>query len=169
MTTQIQAAFKEQGTLRTVPMWLKSNGKKIKVNAILDDASNETFINENVLANILGIREIFQTIQIHVVNNTIETFQSMPGKVEIESVNGEFGKVIELKTCPHQVTGSYKVEDWSDTKKQWPRLLHCEFPKPARDCLVDLLKGMDNTELHYSMVDVHGSPGSPIARLGPLG
>ena len=91
-------AFKEQCSLRTVPVWLENNGKKIKVNATLDNASNETFINENV-ANILGIRETFQTGQVHVLNNTIETFQSMPAKVEIESVNGEFGKVIEVKMC----------------------------------------------------------------------
>ena len=79
----------------------------------------------------------------------------MPEKVEIDSVN--------------QVTGSYKVEDWSETKKQWPHLLQCEFPKPATDDLADLLIGVDNAELLYSKVDVHGPPGSPTARLGQLG
>ena len=92
----------------------------------------------------------------------------MPAKVEIESVNGEFGKVIEVKTCPHQVTGSYKVEDWSEVAVKWPLLLQCEFPKPARHGLVDLLIGVDNKELHYCKVDVNGPPGSPIAHLGPL-
>ena len=149
-------------------MWLKSNGKKIKVNAILDDASNESFVNESV-ANLLGIQETFRTVQVHVLNNSVETLQSMPARIEIESVNGDFGKVIEVKTCPHQVTGAYKVEDWNETKKQWPHLLQCEFPKPARDGLVDLLIGLDNAGLHYSKVDVHGPPNSPTARLGPLG
>ena len=83
MMTQNQTAFKEQCSLRTVPVWLKSNGKKIKVNAILDDACNKTFINENV-ANILGIRETFQTVQVHVLNNTIVTFQSMQRRSKLK-------------------------------------------------------------------------------------
>jgi hypothetical protein len=38
----------EAFSLRTIPVWLKVNKRKIKVNAILDDASNETFLNEEV-------------------------------------------------------------------------------------------------------------------------
>ena len=168
MMTQNPASSGEQCSLRTVPVWLKSNGKKVKVNALLDDASNETFLNENV-ANFLGLQERFQTVQVHVLNNSVETFQSMPVKIEIECVSGDFGKVIEVNTCPHQVTGTYKVEDWNKTKKQWPHLEQCDFPKPAKNGLVDLLIGVDNADLHYSKADVNGPPGSPIARLGPLG
>ena len=32
-----------------------------------------------------------------------------------------------------------------------------------------MLIGVDNADLHYSKADVNGRPGSPIARLGPLG
>ena len=35
---------------------MKAQGKKVKVNAILDDASNETFLNEEV-AGALGLKE----------------------------------------------------------------------------------------------------------------
>lgn len=38
----------ETYSLRTIPVWIKANEKKVKVNAILDDASNETFLNEEV-------------------------------------------------------------------------------------------------------------------------
>jgi hypothetical protein len=41
--TQNHSSSREQCSSRTVPVWLKSNGKKVKVNAILDDASNESF------------------------------------------------------------------------------------------------------------------------------
>ena len=34
---------------------------------------------------------------------------------------------------------------------------------------MDLLIGLDNAELHYSKVNVHGPPGNPTTRLGPLG
>ena len=79
----------ESYSLRTVPVWLKANGRKVKINAILDDTSNETFLNEEV-AGILGLQEPFQKVQVHVLNDTVETFQSMPVKIEIESVDGRF-------------------------------------------------------------------------------
>ena len=47
-------------SLRTIPVWLKSSNRKVKVNAILDDASNESFLNEDV-AGMLGIQESFQS------------------------------------------------------------------------------------------------------------
>ncbi|XP_067016989.1 uncharacterized protein [Acropora muricata] len=45
-------------SLRTVPVWMNANGRKVKINAILDDASNETFPNEEV-AGVLGLQEPF--------------------------------------------------------------------------------------------------------------
>ena len=84
--------------LRTVPVWMKANVRKVKINAILDDASNETFLNEEV-AGVLGLQEPFQKVQVHVLNDTVETFQSMPLKIEIESVDGQFSKEISVKTC----------------------------------------------------------------------
>lgn len=41
-------------SLRNVHVWMKANGRKIKINAILDDASNETFPNEQD-AVVLGL------------------------------------------------------------------------------------------------------------------
>ena len=38
-----------------------------------------------------------------------------------------------------------------------------------QDGLVDLLIGVDNTELHYSRTDIRGEEGAPVASLGPLG
>ena len=58
---------------------MKANGRKVKINAILDDASNETFLNKAV-AGILGLQEPFEKFQVYVLNNTVETFQSMPIK-----------------------------------------------------------------------------------------
>ena len=95
----------ESYSLRTVPVWMKANGRKVKINAILDDASNETFLNEEV-AGVLGLQEPFQKVQVHVLNDTVETFQSMPLKIEIESVDGRFSKEISIKTCAQKVTGN---------------------------------------------------------------
>ena len=160
----------ESYSLRTVPVWMKDNGRKVKINAILDDASNETFLNEEV-AGVLGLQEPFQKVQVqvHVLNNTVKTFQSMPLKIEIESVDGRFSKEISIKTCPQKVTGNYRVVNWSEYQNKWPHLTQCSFAKPANDGVVDILIGIDNSELHYSEVDLRGKNGGPIARLEPLG
>ena len=55
----------EAVSLRTIPVWLKSNNRKVKVNAILDDASNESFFNENVatLQGCLGFKSHFKRLK----------------------------------------------------------------------------------------------------------
>jgi hypothetical protein len=100
---------------------MKANGRKVKINAILDDASNETFLNEEV-AGVLGLQEPFQKVQVHVLNDTVETFQSMPLKIEIESVDGKFSKEISVKACPQKVTGNYRVVNWTEHQNKWPHL-----------------------------------------------
>ena len=54
ITTLTSAQYKEVVTLRTVPVWLKSKGKKIKFNAVLDDACTTSDVNEKV-AGALGL------------------------------------------------------------------------------------------------------------------
>ena len=53
LTTLASAQNHESVSLRTVPIWLSANGKKIKVNALLDDASSVSYVIEE-LAGALG-------------------------------------------------------------------------------------------------------------------
>ena len=168
MTTHNPRRLNEAYSLRTIPVWIKAQGKKVKVNAILDDASNESFLNEEV-AGALGLKESYQTVKVHVLNNSVQTFQTMPLKIETQSVNGQFTKEIEVKTCPRSVTGNYQVENWGASRDKWPHLAQCDFAPPVKDGLVDLLIGVDNGDLHYSFVDIRGKVGEPVAPLGPLG
>ena len=113
--------------MRTIPVWLKKNNRKVMVNTILDDALNETFWNEEV-AEMLEIQESFQTVKVNVLSNKIKTFQSMPLNVTIESADGQFSKSIDVKTCLRKVMGSYELEDLN--KKSWKHLKECDFPEP---------------------------------------
>lgn len=167
-STSKQETATEAFSLRTVPVWLKANDRKVKVNAMLDDGSNETFLNEEV-AGVLRLKERYQTVTVNVLNNEVETFQSMLLDVTIKSLDGELSKDIKVKTCPKRVTGDYKVENWTQSKDKWANLKECDFAEPAKDGFVDLLIGVDNAELHYSRADVRGEEGEPVARLGPLG
>ena len=162
-STSKQETATETISLCSVPVWLKANGRKVKVNALLDDGSNETFINEED-AGVLGLKERYHTVAVNVLNNEVETFQSMPLDVTIESLDGEFSK-----DFPKRVTGNYRVENWKQSKDRWSHLKDCDFPEPAKEGFVDLLIGVDNADLHYSRADVRGEEGDPVARLGPLG
>ena len=167
-TTMNTKSSVEAYSLRTVPVWVKANGRKMKVNAVLDDASNETFMNEE-LTGALGLSTSWKAVQVHVLNSSVETFRPMPLQVEIESVDGQFSKTVNVQTCPKEVTGNYRVVDWSKFQSDWPHLSQCSFPTPAKDELVDVLIGVDNPEMHFSMVDFQGDDGGPVARLGSLG
>ena len=102
------------------------------------------------LAGVLGLQEPFQKVQVHVLNDTVETFQSMPLKIEIESVDGQFSKDISLKMSLQKVTGNYRVVNWTEHQRKWPHQTQGSFAKLANDGLVDLLVGIDNAELHPS-------------------
>lgn len=66
------------------------------MNAILDDASNEMFLNEDI-AGVLGSQKPFKT-------DEVETFQFMPTSVMIESADEQSSKGIRVKTCPRKAS-----------------------------------------------------------------
>ena len=168
ITTLTSAQYKEVVSLRTVPVWLKSKGKKIKVNAVLDDASTISYVNEEV-AGALGLSATYEKVSVNVLNENVETFDSMPVSLTLESCDGNVMIPFQALTCPRRVTGTYKIVDWQKYQSRWPHLSVCKFPDPAADPMVDLLIGQDQIDLHFSKCDVKGDPGEPVARLGPLG
>ena len=101
-TTMNTKSSVEAYPLRTVPLWVKANGR---TNAVLDDASNETLMNEK-LAGALGLSTAWKNVQVHVLNSSVETFRSMPLEVDVESVHGQFSKTVNVQTCPKEVAGN---------------------------------------------------------------
>ena len=168
ITTLTSAQYKKVVSLRTVPVWLKSKGKKIKVNAVLDDASTVSYVNEEV-AGALGLSATYEKVSVNVLNENVETFDSMPVSFTLESCDGNVKIPFQALTCPRRVTGTYKIVDWQRYQDRWPHLSVCKFPDPAADPVVDFLIGQDQIDLHVSKCDVKGDPGEPVARLGPLG
>ena len=53
--------------LRTIPVILKNGCRRLTVNALLDDASTQTHVNEDVAAE-LGLNGTFETIKFNVLN-----------------------------------------------------------------------------------------------------
>ena len=66
ITTLTSAQYQEFVSLRTVPVWLSAKGKKIKVNAVLDDASTVSYVNEEV-AGALGLSATYEKVTVNVL------------------------------------------------------------------------------------------------------
>lgn len=154
-------------SLRTIPIIVKHGQKRVKVNALLDDASTSTYINAG-LAGELGVKGEVTETSVNVLNGKIKTFLTMPVKVGIESLNRKVDMIINAKTV-QSVTGKLQAIDWNKYSDQFKHLKDIQFPKFGRRETVDLLVGSDYPELHQSLRDVVGRSQEPIARLTRLG
>ena len=92
-------------------MILKNGCRRLTVNALLDDASTQTYVNKDV-ATELGLNGTFETIKVNVLNGDCKSFQTMPVEFELESVNGDVDIRVKALTAK-KVTGNVKVIQWS--------------------------------------------------------
>ena len=153
--------------LRTVPVIIKNGGRKLKLNALLDEASTKMYINANVAAE-LELQGRSQKVTVNVLNGKTETLETMPVKVELESLDGSVKTAINAFTA-EWVTGNMKAINWGAYAAKWAHLKDIQFRHPGPRPFVDILIGVDYSELHYSFKDVGGRSGEPVARLMPLG
>lgn len=153
--------------LRTVPVFLRNGNRRIKVNALLDEASTKNYLNADVAAE-LGLQGHPQSVTVNDLNGQTETFETTPVVVELESLDGTVKTTINAFTA-EGVTGNMKVIDWGKYAAKCTHLKGIQFPNPGIRPIVDLLIGVNYAELHYSFKDVRGQPGEAVARLTPLG
>ena len=108
ITTLTSAQYKEVVSPGTVSDWLKSKGKKVKVNAVLVDASIVSYVTEEV-AGALGLSDTYGKLLVNVLNENIETFDSMLVSFTLESCDGNVKIPFQALPCPRRVTGTYKL------------------------------------------------------------
>ena len=95
--------------LRTLPVVLKNGCQSMCVNALLDDASTQTYINTDI-ASELGLQGEKEKVKVNVLNGHIETLETMPVNVTLESVNGDVNVKVNARTT-ERVTGNMAVVD----------------------------------------------------------
>ena len=83
-------------------------------------------------------------------------------------MNGQVNTVIEAFTI-NDVTGDLKTVDWKTINRNWDHLRGVNFPQVNSRSKIDMLIGVDYPEFHFSLKNIRGKPGQPIARLTPLG
>lgn len=111
ITTPVSPQQDEIASLRTVPVWNSTNGKRIKVNALFADAISVWYVNEE-LAGVPRLSVKYEELTVNVLNDTVQTFDGMLLKMNLESCDGNILIPLKALTCSRRVTGSYKAVDW---------------------------------------------------------
>ena len=86
---------------------------------------------------------LLMRVTVRVLNETVESFDTMPVEITLDSIDGQTSMALNVYTCPRNVTGSYQAVNWNLYKDQWSYLSSIEFPEPARDPIVDILIGVE--------------------------
>jgi len=107
--------------LRMIPVYMSNGSRKIKVNALLDDASTKSYINSYVAAE-LGFKGQLRRVKVNVLNGQIEILEMMPVVCDIESLDGR-SKLNFTAFTVEKVTGDMKAMDWSTCAREWPHLI----------------------------------------------
>ena len=68
-----------------------------------------------------------------------------------------------------RVTGNMRPINWKTFKDKLKHLNNINFPKLVGRLIVDILIGIDSSELHFSLKDEKSDSGKQIARLTPHG
>ena len=157
----------EELVLRTVPVVLKNGNQKMVVNALLDDGSTKTYINEDV-AKELKLEGQKQLVNVSVLNGQCKQFETMPVEFYLESLDGNIKMKVEALTA-NRVTGDMRAVDWRQYARKWKHLAKIPFQNIGPRPIVDILIGIDYADLHRSLVEVTGKPGEPMARKTLLG
>lgn len=154
-------------SLRTVPVVVSNNGKHITVNAILDDGSNQSYINAD-LCEELGLKGDEHEAMANLLNGKEETFRTKPVTFNLSPLDRSKRYTVHALTI-QQVTGKLAPTEWSTMSTDWEHLKDINFPRVARNRKIDILVGTDHPYLHRSLEEKCGDPEDPIARLTPLG
>jgi len=86
-STSLKIQKAEKVALRTVPVILKHGKKRMLVNCFLDEGSDTTYVNEDVVEE-LGVKGEKELITVNVANDHEVRFQSMTFAIGLESVDG---------------------------------------------------------------------------------
>ena len=134
--------------LNTVPVILETCERSLKINALLDDASTKTYVNENI-AKELGFQGTTEIVKVSVLDGQVETIETKPIDVALQSVT-ECVSMKAIAYTVNKVTGNMPVVDWNSYKEQWPHLRNIDFPSSSKRPIVDILIGLDCANLLYA-------------------
>ena len=102
--------------LRTVSVCLTNGGKRVKVNALLDEGSSRSYLNSDV-ATEHRLEGRPHELTVKVLNDNQEKLDSSVVEFMINSLDGKVRKPASAYTT-ERVTGHIQVVDWSFYKSK---------------------------------------------------
>lgn len=93
--------------LRTVPVYLTSGKRKVKVNALLDDGSSKNYLNSDIAAE-LELEGSPHELTVNVLNDNQEKFETTVVEFKVSILNGRVSKLASAYTT-EKVTGNMEV------------------------------------------------------------
>ena len=100
----------QEVALRTVPITLKNGNRRVTVNCLLDEGSDTTYVNEDVV-NELGLTGEKEPITVKVANDQTIRFMSGTLEIGLESTDGRVDTKITAKTST-KICGGLRAINW---------------------------------------------------------
>ena len=97
--------------LRTVPVYVTNGARRVKVNALLDEASSKSYLNSDVAAE-LGLEGRPHELVVNVVNGHHTALDTSLVEFVINSLDGSTSEKNSAYTT-ERVTGNMQVVDWN--------------------------------------------------------
>ena len=101
-------------SLCTIPMIVKCSSKRMKMHALLDDASEQRYIHADII-QALCLNGPTKQHNVCVVNGQVNSFELMQFSFGIECLDGGIGMEMHALTS-NQVTGDMQAVDWQFLK-----------------------------------------------------
>ena len=107
--------------LRTIPIVLKNGQRRLLVNCLLDEGSDTTRVNEDVVEE-LGLAGEKRQITVKVVNDHSIRFFSSTVQISLESTDSRVDTKITAKTSD-RICGGLKAVSWINDKSKINRII----------------------------------------------
>ena len=153
---------------QTVPVYVETGLKRLKLNALLDPCSDSSYISQEA-ADELGVTGTPWTFELTTVKGA-EEVKMKKAPVTIASVDNYQTKMEINVFVTEDLVGSTDAFDWSKAKKQWTHMADIPFPALGKK-KVDVLIGVtpETMCLFTPEKQAKGESQEPVAVKTPFG
>ncbi len=157
-------------SLRTLPVLLvnPTNGKRKRVNALLDDGcTTAALVSEGVAAE-LGLAGPSTWTSTEGVGGKITKYRTILTVVEVCSLGSPFRRKLPAQVMARPA-GTYQAVNWGPLCKNFKHLQEVAVLPPEGEGRIDILLGSKCAELLASRAEIVGDENAPVARQTALG
>ncbi len=167
---KVSTVEKARVSLRTLAVLLvnPANGKRVRVNALLDDGCTTAALVSEWAAAELGLAGPSTWTTTEGVGGKLTRYRTILTVVEVCSLVSTFRRKVPAQVMG-KPAGTYQAVDWRPLLARFNHLQGLKVLSPVHDGGVDILLGSKCAELLSSRDEIIGGENAPVARLTALG